>query len=120
MFSILKLQSILRIKKLLSDQTKNKGKISRRVKCWNFDFGSGFESYKFLPPKFTILFFTFFFKLKHSTNTSAPSLPKKYQLKIISKSPKKDIYCLSEQIWRLCLSSNSEARGGPISLKFLL
>jgi hypothetical protein len=28
-------------------------------------------------------------------------------------------YCLSEQIWRLCLSSNSEARGGPISLKFL-
>jgi hypothetical protein len=31
----------------------------------------------------------------------------------------KDAYCLSEQIWRLCLSSNSEARGGPISLKFL-
>jgi hypothetical protein len=28
-------------------------------------------------------------------------------------------YCLSEQIWRLCLSSNSEAHGGPISLKFL-
>ncbi len=28
-------------------------------------------------------------------------------------------YCLSERFWRLCLSSNSEARGGPILLKFL-
>jgi hypothetical protein len=28
-------------------------------------------------------------------------------------------YCLSEQNWRLCLSSNSEARGGPIFLKIL-